>query len=191
MEYKETNPKDLIGSAKVGLWVLPLRVLWGVAVAFYEGALKYGAWNYRAAGVRASVYFDANVARHQFLWSEGEDIDPDSGQHHLDKAIAGLMVLRDSMIEGNWVDDRRRGDPARSRAYLEECQGNVAKLLEKYPEGVRAAPYTRSAGVMTFEEKRAALVQKLERSGVLKTAEDASSGKAPARPSDDAPDPLA
>lgn len=102
---KQTNPKDIIGSRKLLFSVLPWRVLIGVAVAFLEGALKYGRHNYRAAGVRHSVYFDA-LQRHILSWWEGEDIDPDSGLHHVDKAIACLFVLRDSMLHGNDTDDR-------------------------------------------------------------------------------------
>lgn len=103
---KATNPKDAIGTRKLPFSVLPWRVLTNVALAMLEGAAKYGRHNYRAAGVRASVYFDAVVARHLTAWWEGEDIDPCSALHHVDKAIAGLMVMRDSMLQGNFVDDR-------------------------------------------------------------------------------------
>ena len=106
MTVKDGNPKDGIGSRKCAISTLPIRVLWRVGLAMLEGAVKYGKFNYRAAGVRASVYFDAAVGRHLFSWWEGQDIDADSGMHHIDKAIAGLMVLRDSMLQGNWVDDR-------------------------------------------------------------------------------------
>lgn len=103
---KDTNPKDAVGIRKLPFSVLPWRVLAGVALAMLEGASKYGRHNYRAAGVRASVYFDAVVARHLTQWWEGEDIDSDSNLNHIDKAIAGLMVMRDSMLQGNFTDDR-------------------------------------------------------------------------------------
>lgn len=105
-ETKASNPKDAIGVRKVSLSCLPIRVLWNVALAMMEGALKYGKSNYRAVGVRSSVYFDSVVGRHLFSWWEGEDIDPESGLHHIDKAISGLMVLRDSILQGNCLDDR-------------------------------------------------------------------------------------
>ena len=104
-EGKQTNPKDLVGSKKVPLSTLPFRVLWRVGLAMLEGMCKYGRHNYRAAGVRGSVYFDSTM-RHLGSWWEGENDDPDSGFHHIDKAIAGLMVLRDSMLAGSWTDDR-------------------------------------------------------------------------------------
>lgn len=133
---KPTNPKDAVGVSKAPLSVLPFRVLWGVAQAFLEGALKYGRHNYRTAGVRASVYFDA-VQRHMGAWWEGEDIDPDSGLSHIDKAIASLMVLRDGMYQGNWNDDR---PPKDRKGVVYKASENVKHLLVKYP--IPAAPHT-------------------------------------------------
>ena len=53
---KLSNPKDAIGARKWRkLWGIPSRVLWEVGVALLEGGMKYGFFNYRAAGVRASV----------------------------------------------------------------------------------------------------------------------------------------
>lgn len=125
---KLTNPKDVVGSKKLSFAVLPWRVLTNVALAMLEGALKYGRHNYRAAGVRASVYFDAVVGRHITDWWEGTDIDPDSGLHHLDKAIAGLMVMRDSMLQGNFVDDR----PPHGHIEMAVLNAKAAALHERY-----------------------------------------------------------
>lgn len=122
------NPKDTIGSRKLPLSVLPFRVLIGVALAMLEGALKYGRHNYRAAGVRASVYFDAVVARHLMQWWEGEDIDADSNLSHIDKAIAALMVMRDSMLEGNFIDDR----PPNGRVDMTAYNEAAGKLIDRY-----------------------------------------------------------
>lgn len=127
---KETNPKDVIGSKKLAFSVLPWRVLINVALGMMEGAAKYGRHNYRAAGVRASVYFDAVVARHMTEWWEGTDIDPDSGLHHLDKAIAGLMVMRDSMLQGNFVDDR----PPAGKVDMQAANAKAASILEQHAD---------------------------------------------------------
>jgi hypothetical protein len=128
MSEKNTNPKDAIGIRKLAFSVLPWRVLCRVALAMMEGAAKYGRHNYRAAGVRASVYFDAVVARHLTGWWEGEDIDPDSGLHHIDKAIAGLMVMRDSMLEGNFADDR----PPPGNVDMTELNAHAARILDQH-----------------------------------------------------------
>ncbi len=129
-DRKDTNPKDAVGIAKVPWSVLPLRVIAELGLALLEGALKYGRHNYRVSGVRASVYFDA-ANRHLGAWWEGQDIDPASGLSHVTKAMASLTVLRDSMMQGNWVDDR---PPAVSNPdWVEELNERAKALLEKYP----------------------------------------------------------
>ena len=105
MDTKESNPKDAIGSRKAPTHLIPCRVMYELGLAMLEGACKYGAHNYRVAGVRASVYYDA-CRRHLDAFWEGESLDPDSGLPHIVKAIACLTVLRDSQHMGNWVDDR-------------------------------------------------------------------------------------
>jgi hypothetical protein len=99
------NPKEKIGQAKPSLHHVPPRVLLEVAQAMMEGSKKYGIYNYRKAGVSFSTYYSSTF-RHLIAWFEGEDIDPDSGLSHITKAISGLIVLRDSMLENNYQDDR-------------------------------------------------------------------------------------
>jgi hypothetical protein len=129
-DIKPTNPKDAVGSRKAGISCVPLNVLAELGAAMTEGALKYGRHNWRGAGVRASIYLDAQVGRHLFDWWEGEDVDPDSGINHITKAIAGLVVLRDSMMRGNWVDDR----PPRSMPYREELNRKVGEMHDKHAD---------------------------------------------------------
>ncbi len=134
---KPSNPKDALGILKIPYSTISQPVLAEVGVAMLEGALKYGRHNYRAIGVRASVYFDAVMARHMPAWWEGEDIDPDSGLHHITKAIAGLCVIRDAMIQGKFIDDRPPKSPA---GWQEALNEKVKVLLEKY-KGREVAPY--------------------------------------------------
>lgn len=128
-ETKETNPKDSVGVRKVPLSTVPAPVLLEVGLAMLEGARKYGRHNYRIAGVRASVYYDA-VFRHLMAWWEGEDIDPDSGLPHIIKAIACLVVLRDSMILGNWSDDRPPKSPDN---FIKDLNKLASKIIDDYP----------------------------------------------------------
>lgn len=133
-ELKDTNPKDALGTAKVPVSTLPLQVLAEVeayrqsrlnppivgllGLGMMEGGLKYGRSNYRAVGVRASVYFDA-ANRHSWAFRTGEMIDPDSGLYHPIKAAASLIVLKDSMLQGNWIDDRP--PKAAKREHCKDC----------------------------------------------------------------------
>lgn len=126
---KESNPKDAVGTKKVPFSTLPTVPLAEVGLAMLEGALKYGRHNYRAIGVRTSVYYDACL-RHLTAFWEGQDTDPDSGLPHIVKAIACLVVLRDSQVIGNVVDDR---PPSLSENWQAELNKKAASLIEKYP----------------------------------------------------------
>jgi len=125
---KDTNPKDIIGVKKAPISTLSCAVLFEMGLGMLEGARKYGRHNYRAMGVSASVYYDGAM-RHLMDWFEGEDIDPDSGMNHLTKTLTCLMVLRDSMLMGNWVDDR----PLRNPIKMQEKNAKAAEIIEKYP----------------------------------------------------------
>ena len=138
MTTKDTNPKDAVGSKKPPLSTLPCPVLFEAAAAMLEGACKYRRHNYRIAGVRASVYYDAAM-RHLMRFWEGEDIDPDSGLHHVTKAIASLVVLRDSQMIGNVVDDR---PPPSNPKWFPEAEQNAKDVLARFPNPL--PPYTKT-----------------------------------------------
>lgn len=107
---KPSNPKDVVGIRKAPMSTVSAPVIAELGVAMLEGAAKYGRHNYRAVGVRASVYYDATM-RHLMRWWEGEDNDPDSGLSHVTKAIASLAVLRDATLQGKLQDDRPPSSP--------------------------------------------------------------------------------
>lgn len=131
---KDTNPKDAVGIAKVPFSTVPTQVVGELGLAMMEGALKYGRHNFRVAGVRASVYYDAAL-RHLAAFWEGQDIDPDSGLPHVVKAMACMAVLRDSQIQGNWNDDR---PPVTPGDWVQDLNAKAKALLDKYPNGVPA-----------------------------------------------------
>ena len=134
---KPSNPKDALGILKTPLSTVSAPVMSEVGVAMLEGALKYGRHNYRAIGVRGSVYYDGFM-RHINAWWEGEDLDPESfvGLHHVTKAIAGLTVLRDAMIQNKFIDDR---PPKTKDGWMVSLNEKVKALIAKYPNPV--APY--------------------------------------------------
>jgi len=182
IETKPTNPKDAVGIKKAPFSVLPQNVLAEVGLALLEGARKYGRHNYRVAGVRASVYFDAAV-RHLSLWWEGQDIDPDSGLHHVVKAMACLVVIRDAQLNGMATDDR---PPAVvDQEWMAEANRKAAAIIERYPDA--QMPFTQArldaadknaarlmiceeepfdAGIPMHPEKAAALEECVTRYGV-------------------------
>lgn len=129
------NPKAAFGNKKIPAGTVSQLVMMEVAVGMLEGARKYGRHNYRNnEGIIASVYYEA-TRRHLDFWWEGEDIDPDSQLSHITKAIASLMVLRDAMIVGTFVDDR----PPKITdivAFRERLEKVIEEIKNKIPEPV-------------------------------------------------------
>lgn len=105
MQLKPTNPKDMVGSDKVPIHLVPPIAIVNCALGLLDGMLKYGRTNWRAAGIRASIYYDA-IMRHSFALLEGEDIDPDSGLPHEAHILACAAILVDAKAAGKFVDDR-------------------------------------------------------------------------------------
>lgn len=133
---KDSNPKDAIGIKKVPFSTVPAPVIAEIGLAMLEGARKYRRHNYRAIGVRASVYYDACL-RHLTSWWEGENLDPDSGLSHVTKALACLAVMRDAMILDKCVDDR---PPKTKQGWVQEYNEKAKEIIERYPEELE--PYT-------------------------------------------------
>ena len=102
---KHTNPKDSIGAGKAPLELFPDSAVVAGSMALLEGALKYGRFNWRCAGIRTSIY-TAACRRHLAAFWNGEDLDPDSGLPHLWKAMACLAILIDAGELGMVTDDR-------------------------------------------------------------------------------------
>jgi hypothetical protein len=130
---KPTNPKDVVGINKVPMSTVSAPVMMEVGLGMLEGAAKYGRHNYRAVGVRASVYYDATL-RHLMGWWEGEDVDPDSdaGLSHVSKAIASLVVLRDAMIQEKLTDDRP--PKTKDRDWIKKLNEKAAKIIEQHKD---------------------------------------------------------
>lgn len=124
-ELKPTNPKDLIGSGKLPLHLWPVTATALGSLGLLDGMLKYGRSNFRAVGVRASIYYDA-ASRHLNAWFEGEEADPDSGLPHLAHALACLAIIVDAQAAGKLNDDRMH--PGGYRALINSLTPHVARL---------------------------------------------------------------
>jgi len=137
---KQSNPKDIIGSNKLPLHLWPTTATIHGCLALLDGALKYGRSNWRAVGVRASIYADA-CKRHIDAWMEGEDEDPDSGLHPLGHALASLAILIEAIEKRNLRDDRCYPLPD-YRGMVERLTPNVARLKAVYADRVPPHHYT-------------------------------------------------
>lgn len=105
VDTKDTNPKDAIGCKKLPLHLVPSSGIAMTAMAFVEGALKYGKYNWRVAGVRNSIYLDA-MKRHYEKYLNGEDVDLKTGVSHLASICACAMIIMDARLCGKLTDDR-------------------------------------------------------------------------------------
>ncbi len=141
-DTKPTNPKDAAATSRLDLSLFPAPARAYGALAMTEGHLKYGGYNYRDAGVLASIYYAA-AGRHLDKWFNGRDIDPKTGVPHLANALACIAVLIDA-VECNKLNDDRppRCDMDRLLAWAEE---RVAQLQELFPNGRARYTYVQPA----------------------------------------------
>ncbi len=128
---KDTNPKDAIADTRVPLFLLSMVAKAQWALAQFAGMCKYGAWNWRVTGVRASVYLSA-IERHLEAYKGGETFDPVDGTDHRGNIMACCAILMDAQAAGVLVDDRPPRIAFRPTVAAVEAQ--MAVLKEKYKD---------------------------------------------------------
>lgn len=131
VEAKDTNPKSAIGGTKIPLHLWPNIASTVGALAFLDGAGKYGRQNYRPMGAKASTYYDA-AKRHLDAWWEGEDKAPDSLVHHLGHSLACIAIILETHFNGNLEDDRAY--PGGYFKMMDELEGEVTRIKQKYED---------------------------------------------------------
>jgi hypothetical protein len=100
-----TDPKASQAVQKPQLQLIPPALNDETAKALSRGAVKYGPWNWRENKVELMTYLGA-MKRHIDCLIEGEDIDPDTGAHHLGCVAAGCGIVLDARKHGTLVDNR-------------------------------------------------------------------------------------
>lgn len=110
--------------------IIPMHLLAGVGRVLMGGLVKYAAWNW-AKGMPWSECYDC-TQRHLFKWFYlREDIDKESGEHHLDHAICNLLFIRHYTMSYKEGDDR----PPLSLDFQEQLDWFNEKFdLESYKE---------------------------------------------------------
>jgi hypothetical protein len=116
--YPDDNPKTVLGIRKVSLSKVPGSAILYTALAFMDGARKYGAFNWRTKTVTASIYVDA-AKRHLDEWFDGQELASDSKVPHLGHAMACIAIIIDAHETGRLNDDRPPPGP-------------MSKLIEKW-----------------------------------------------------------
>lgn len=113
---------------------VPDTLIIEASVSFMEGALKYGRYNWRKAGVRSSVY-DHALRRHLARWWNGEDRDRKTRVKHLASIIACAGILLDAEACGMLTDDR----PPRCNVNktIADAEAVIRHLKRISPRGIR------------------------------------------------------
>ena len=131
-ETKETNPKDdAAAGTRVDLSLFPHTALVHAALAMTEGHLKYGGYNYRISGVKASVYLAA-LRRHTDKWEAGQNWDLKTLVHHLGSVIACCSIIIDAEECGKLIDDRPPAVPDIDELY-DRAEQITQHLHKIYP----------------------------------------------------------
>ncbi len=118
-EFDESrNPKDIAGSLKPDLSLIPPSAQIVESLALAYGAAEYGRLNWRKERIRITRYIAA-MLRHIAAFNDGEDFDPKSGVSHLGhiRATAGIMI--DALSLNCAIDDRG-------------TEGRASELLTQY-----------------------------------------------------------
>ena len=84
-------------SGKTEYGLLPPIILEEIAKVMTFGAIKYDRDNWKYVDDGKRRYFDA-FQRHVWAWKRGEELDPESGLHHLAHAGCCLMFLAELTI---------------------------------------------------------------------------------------------
>ncbi|QTL01890.1 hypothetical protein J5J86_13855 [Aquabacter sp. L1I39] len=125
MTAKPSNPKDALAISRAPLQLVPGTAVAYAALAYAEGALKYGPYNWRTAGVSAGTY-KAAAQRHLEKWWNGEWADAKTGVPHLASVLASIGIVLDAHACGMLTDDRP--PPAPVSDLMDEIERGVAEL---------------------------------------------------------------
>jgi hypothetical protein len=118
---KASNPKEAFGDAKMPMDLLPDTAAVQFNLAFLEGALKYGQYNWRVAGVKTSTYVRA-ARRHLSKFWNGGNVDPLTQVHELASVGACVAIMLDAIAVNKLTDDRP------PRADMEAALADAAKV---------------------------------------------------------------
>lgn len=140
-------------------------------------ALKYGLSKYFKnswrAGFKVSRMYDACCHHIDAFFHERQDLDPESGVHHLDLALFNVVMMRYSVdIEGK--DDRppvtpeqiaeviKKGleDLQNERARAAVSESAVRQDIEISAGGVACAPFTRTGTGHVFQSGRGGITDR-------------------------------
>ena len=94
-------------SGKARMDQIPPLAMEAISQVFGYGAKKYGEHNWaRYANDWKWGQMIGSMIRHIFAWMRRENLDPESGMHHLAHAGCNVMMLLELVLTSNGKDDR-------------------------------------------------------------------------------------
>lgn len=139
MDSKDGNPKQAFGDKKLPLHLVPCTMAEYASLAFLEGALKYGQYNWRVKGVRVSTYLSA-LRRHLDKYESGQWADPETHVPHLANALACVAIILDADRMGKLTDDRPPSLPKHDTWM--NAQSDIVEHLKTIFADKNPHPYT-------------------------------------------------
>lgn len=105
-ENGKKNDKDF--RVKPPITLVPLEAMWEIAKVMGFGREKYDAHNWKG-GIKYSRLLDAAM-RHIIQFTQGEDVDSESGLNHLAHAGCCITMLLELTKHRPDLDDRYHGN---------------------------------------------------------------------------------
>ena len=132
-DVNEDTPGFKYDADKARMDLIPVLPLMSLAELYRIGAEKYRDRNWETGGMEFSRVYGAAL-RHIYAWWNGEEFDPENGQHHLDAAVFNLFALREYVIRGKGEDDRplheNEAHPT-TQEFLEELRAIRQTILKE------------------------------------------------------------
>lgn len=121
---------------KPDLSLIPYVAEVAMAKAFMYGSKKYGRYNYCKGHELGQLI--ASAKRHISKFYAGEEVDNESGVHHLGHAMVNLAMILQEIDLGTLIDDRYRPIPT---LYSVDERTGATEVVPYYP-GSEGALYT-------------------------------------------------
>lgn len=104
-EIPEGAGAQAYDQGKPDLTLVPVELMNAAARGLGYGLVKYKRNNFKNRPGLSYTRLGASLLRHIVAWASGEDIDPESGVHHLDLAAARLSMLLYEVNRNNTTGD--------------------------------------------------------------------------------------
>lgn len=117
------------GAAKFDGEKPPLELLSSIALFATARILAFGAKKYRAHNWRGGFAWSrliGAILRHALAFASGEDLDPESGEPHVDHLACMVMFLQEHYRTRKDLDDRWR--PTKDYVRTDEITPHAHKL---------------------------------------------------------------